>query len=84
MLPIAKAAELFCYMARPIRNMQPVLTPLEIRKLTTTHYFSTEKAVADLEYPIISYIKFIIRFDHIEALSHSPRTNVEKLQFNST
>lgn len=50
MLPIAKALELFCYVVRPIRPMQPIITPLEVGKVVTSHYFSIEKAKADLNY----------------------------------
>jgi hypothetical protein len=51
MLPIARAMELFCYLARPIRPMQPIIMPLEVEKVVTSHHFSIEKAKADLKCP---------------------------------
>eukprot|EP00026_Physarum_polycephalum_P007394 Phypoly_transcript_07454.p1 GENE.Phypoly_transcript_07454~~Phypoly_transcript_07454.p1 ORF type:complete len:408 (-),score=50.39 Phypoly_transcript_07454:320-1543(-) len=50
MLPVAKAMELFCYLVRPIRPMQPIIMPLEVGKVVTSHHFSIEKAKADLNY----------------------------------
>jgi hypothetical protein len=60
-LPIAKAVEMLCYVLRPIHPFQPFVTPLEIGKVVTSHYFSIEKAKADLKYPSIS-IQFRFNF----------------------